>query len=255
MKYVVAAHSDTGTRKQINQDSLCVKVADTKRGQIVMGIICDGMGGLAKGELASATVVREFSSWFETELPKMIDDRDFFAHVKTRWNNLVETVNRKILEYGKLNDISLGTTIAAIIINEGHYLIVNIGDSRVYRISNFIEQLTTDQTLIQKEIDANAITEEQAEHDSRKGILTQCIGGSRVLEPEFLEGQVRIREEFLVCSDGFRNKLNKEEIQGVLSPFVIDSVEVMRKGIIDLVELAKQRGEKDNISALMIRIV
>lgn len=255
MKYVVAAHSDTGTRKQINQDSLCVKVADTKNGQIVMGIVCDGMGGLAKGELASATVVREFSSWFETELPKMIDDKNFFTHIRNQWNNLVETVNRKILEYGRVNDISLGTTIAAVIINEGHYLIVNIGDSRVYRISNFIEQLTTDQTLIQKEIKANTITEEQAERDPRKSILTQCIGASRVLDPEFLEGEIHIREEMLVCSDGFRNKLSKEEIQGVLSPFVVDSVEVMRKGIIDLVELAKERGETDNISVMMIRIV
>lgn len=255
MKYVVAAHSDTGTRKQINQDSLCVKVADTQNGQIVMGIVCDGMGGLAKGELASATVVREFSSWFETELPNMIDDKNFFMHIRNQWNNLVETVNRKILEYGRVNDISLGTTIAAVIINEGHYLIVNIGDSRVYRISNFIEQLTTDQTLIQKEIKANTITEEQAERDPRKSILTQCIGASRVLDPEFLEGEIHTREEMLICSDGFRNKLSKEEIQGVLSPFVVDSVEVMRKGIIDLVELAKERGETDNISVLMIRIV
>ena len=255
MKYVVAAHSDTGTRKQINQDSLCVKVADTQNGQIVMGIVCDGMGGLAKGELASATVVREFSSWFETELPNMIDDKNFFMHIRNQWNNLVETVNRKILEYGRVNDISLGTTIAAVIINEGHYLIGNIGDSRVYRISNFIEQLTTDQTLIQKEIKANTITEEQAERDPRKSILIQCIGASRVLDPEFLEGEIHTREEMLICSDGFRNKLSKEEIQGVLSPFVVDSVEVMRKGIIDLVELAKERGETDNISVLMIRIV
>ena len=68
MKFNVAIHTDVGIRKETNQDSLCLKQAETDKGVILLAIICDGMGGLEKGEVASATVITAFSKWFETEL-------------------------------------------------------------------------------------------------------------------------------------------------------------------------------------------
>ena len=62
MNFLTAAHTDVGIRKKTNQDSLMVRVADTEYGQVCMAVMCDGMGGLSKGELASATLSRLFSS-------------------------------------------------------------------------------------------------------------------------------------------------------------------------------------------------
>ena len=72
MKYTVAADTDMGIKKSVNQDSVLVKHAETELGEIVLTVVCDGMGGLDKGELASATVIRGFANWFEQELPDCI---------------------------------------------------------------------------------------------------------------------------------------------------------------------------------------
>ena len=65
MKYEIAVQTDIGIKKDTNQDSCCVKEAVTEKGNILFAVICDGMGGLAKGEVASATLVKTFSNWFE----------------------------------------------------------------------------------------------------------------------------------------------------------------------------------------------
>lgn len=253
MKFIVTAHSDTGIKKQMNQDSLCVKVADTKKGQIVLGVICDGMGGLKKGELASAEVIRTFSSWFETVLPTLIEKKELFQLVKEQWVDLIEALNKKILIYGAKNSMTLGTTLTAILIVENTYILVNVGDSRIYVLNNSIIQLTTDQTLIEKELKQKRITREKAVDDPRKNILLQCIGASQILEPEFREGKVVPKEVYLLCSDGFRHQLKEEEMLGVLSPIVLSNHAIMKDSLIDLVELNKTRGETDNISAVLIK--
>ena len=72
MNFMIAANSDIGIKKSTNQDSLLIKVAQTNLGRVCLGLVCDGMGGLSNGELASATVVRAFESWFEYSLPEML---------------------------------------------------------------------------------------------------------------------------------------------------------------------------------------
>ena len=65
--YTVAAQTDAGTVKQVNQDSLTVKVANTSYGEAAFAVLCDGMGGLEQGEVASSVVVRTYEQWFLRE--------------------------------------------------------------------------------------------------------------------------------------------------------------------------------------------
>lgn len=67
MRFKVAAHTDVGIRKDTNQDSYCVLQAETENGDVLMATVCDGLGGLESGELASATIVKAFAKWFEEE--------------------------------------------------------------------------------------------------------------------------------------------------------------------------------------------
>ena len=69
MKLLSAACSDRGIKKKINQDSLLVRSAMTKEGEILLAAVCDGMGGLEKGEVASGEVIRALARWFEETLP------------------------------------------------------------------------------------------------------------------------------------------------------------------------------------------
>ena len=68
MKYRAAYHTDVGIKKKNNQDSLAIKIAETPNGQAAFAIICDGMGGLAKGELASKEVINAYCGWFDSDL-------------------------------------------------------------------------------------------------------------------------------------------------------------------------------------------
>ena len=72
MNYLTAVHTDVGIRKKTNQDSALVMEATTDKGNVLLTVVCDGMGGLAKGEVASAAVIDSFSKWFENDLTKLV---------------------------------------------------------------------------------------------------------------------------------------------------------------------------------------
>lgn len=139
MRYMGSAVTDTGIIKKTNQDSVCLKIADTKEhGQIAMGVICDGMGGLEKGELASATVIRTFEEWFDKQLPWKIREYTWEG-LAADWERMLKASNQRILNYGKRLQITLGTTVSAILIIEEKYMIAHVGDSRIYKIKESVE--------------------------------------------------------------------------------------------------------------------
>ena len=99
------------------------------------------------------------------------------------------------------------------------------------------------------------MTPEQAMNDSRKNILLQCIGASKTIVPDIERGTLEEGDVFLLCSDGFRHEISEQEIFGVMAPSLLTSEKVMKKSLVDLVNLSKTRNEKDNITALLIKAV
>lgn len=257
MNYQIAVHTDVGIKKDTNQDSLCVKQAETEKGTILLAIICDGMGGLEKGEVASATVINAFSTWFENELPSILASDSYFEDTKYRWDRIIKEQNQNIGEYGRKNHIQLGTTISAIIVFEdGKYLIGHVGDSRVYRITDAeLEVLTLDQTLMAQKVRNGTMTQEEAERDPRRNMLLQCVGASKTVEPDYIVGTVSANECYMLCSDGFRHVVTADEIKDAFAPSVNMTEEAMKSSVIKLVELNKERGETDNITAILVRTV
>lgn len=253
MKYIGTAVTDVGISKSTNQDSICIKIADTKQlGQIAMAIICDGMGGLAKGELASAAVIRVFENWFNTQLPKQLDNLDL-KEVAGRWDYMIKEQNYKILEYGKQIGANLGTTFTGMLMVKNQYVIVHVGDTRVYKIGENIRQLTEDQTFIARELKKGTMTPEQAKTDSRRNMLLQCVGASRTVSPDILYGEVTGDTIYMLCSDGFRHVLNEQEIYEKLNPKSAATMDILNQNAKILIEEAKKRNEKDNISVALIR--
>lgn len=90
MEYLVAAYTDTGIRKETNQDSICIRrAAVSGRGEAVLAVVCDGMGGLKKGEVASATAVNAFGTWFDANLSRLPSfGGSDFAQVRRQWGGL-----------------------------------------------------------------------------------------------------------------------------------------------------------------------
>lgn len=255
MRYLTSYCTDVGTVKEVNQDSICIKEAETETGTVLMAIVCDGMGGLEQGEVASAKTIEEFSRWFEEELPFLIDAKDSLNEIRYDWERMIKRMNQEIGAAGRELHIQSGTTITAwLTIPDRSFLIGHVGDTRVYRISDDnIRILTEDQTLVAREVREHRLTEEEAAVDPRRSVLLQCIGASRIVEPAFYTGKVVGGECYLLCSDGFRHEISPEEIRENLCPGNNPDENTMRSHISELIEWNKRRCERDNISAILIK--
>ncbi len=257
MSFCVEMHTDAGVRKKTNQDSICVKEAQTDKGNILIAIVCDGMGGLEKGEVASATIINTFSTWFEETLPYQLSKTNVVDEIIYCWERMIKEQNQNIAEYGRQNHIQLGSTITAMLfLEDGNYLIGHVGDSRAYKITDSsVEILTQDQTLIAREMKMGRLTPEEAERDPRRNVLLQCIGASKIVEPDFITGQYKSEECYMLCSDGFRHVVSADEIQKAFAPSHNDDEKIMKENIVRLIELNKERQETDNISSILIKII
>lgn len=251
MHYVAIADTDTGISKDTNQDSMLLKHAIYNDKEVLLAVICDGMGGLSKGELASATVIREFSRWFEEELPFELENLDMQI-VGAKWTLMMKDLNVRILEYGQKIGVSIGTTFTGLLIVNGRYLIGHVGDTRVYHINTAVRRLTTDQTFVAREIQRGTLTPEQAKTDKRRNMLLQCVGASEKVEPDIVQGDCQ-EGMYMLCSDGFRHEITDAEIYQFLNPGKCSDRNAMRVNVRHLIEENKRRQEKDNISAILIK--
>lgn len=255
MRFVSGICSDAGNVKKVNQDAALVRQAETDYGRVLLAVVCDGMGGLQKGELASSAVIRRMSDWFEESLPFLLYDGLTPASLKDSWTSLLDRINDEISVFGDNQGIHLGTTITALLLVKDAYYICNVGDSRIYQLTEEIRQLTRDQSYVQQEMDMGRMTKEEALRSSKRNVLLQCIGvGERVM-PDYYIGEFAPSSAFLLCSDGFRHMLSGEEILNELYPKDLageDDIEMKLRKLIDVV---KNRREDDNITAVLVKVL
>lgn len=254
MNYLTASYTDIGIRKKTNQDSMIILKAESSGHKIVFASVCDGMGGLAKGELASATMCRSLEAWLMERFPILLAKGFSPDDVWDEWEKLIEFTNRAISNYAADNRTSLGTTCTALLLLDNIFYLMNVGDSRIYRLSDNIYQITKDQTVVQREIDAGRMTYEEAMTNPERSVLLQCIGASADVHPDYISGVANLGDVFLLCSDGFRHVVAAEEFYQAFNPQMMTSVDIMEQKLREITEINKQRMEDDNISAMLIKL-
>ncbi|MBR0413696.1 MAG: serine/threonine-protein phosphatase [Clostridia bacterium] len=256
MDFISHIHTDIGIKKSVNQDAALVMQAKTDYDDVMFCVLCDGMGGLANGEIASATVIKAFADWFEKEFPEMLYGGFSAQSLEKEWSNLIFEQNVKIMSHSRTLGSSMGTTAVILLISGGNYYIMNVGDSRAYVCNaNGLVQITEDQTFVNREIKRGNMTPEQAKTDPRRNVLLQCVGASQFIEPDFFMGNAFKEDVFMMCSDGFRHVVTPEEIQQAFSPQNNLTEEDLAAHEKELVELNKARMENDNITALAVKLV
>jgi len=254
MDFLATYATDIGTTKTTNQDSLTIKIANTPIGKVSFAVVCDGMGGLAKGELASKTLVQAFETWFYTEFGQMVLEEMDEAKLWEQWNRIICEKNQEILQYGREHGVNLGTTVTVILICQDKYYTAHVGDCRIYELTaQQMRILTSDQTLVAQEISRGILTPEQAAVDPRRNVLLQCVGASPKVVPDFDMGQVQPETMYLICSDGFRHEITEQEIFNAFYPPHMMQVSDMRQAAQYMVEVNKQRNEADNITVVLIK--
>lgn len=253
MDFCFSGVTDIGTSRSGNQDSFCVKKVSTPIGQCVLAVVCDGMGGLEKGEVASASVTSAWIRWNEESLARFLSEDDIAEKLQTEWTEQIREYSEKIKRYGQARGIRIGTTITALVLTPARYYLIHVGDSRAYEISEAVRQLTHDQTLVAREIEQGILSPEDAENDPRRSILLQCVGASDQVSPEFRSGRIDSNAVYLLCSDGFRHQITSQEIFQSLSPNLLTDSAAIKRQLEKLIQMNMSRGEQDNITALAIR--
>lgn len=265
MRFLATAYSDAGLVKKTNQDSCLIEIANTPYEEAALVAVADGMGGLKKGELASATVLRTLSAWFETKLPSSLEALDSSVEglerfVEGQWHGLVQELNLKIMRYGFEHQYGLGTTLTAMLAFGARYTIVHVGDTRVYEITNEkVTQITTDQTFVNREIAAGRLTKEEGKTHPQRNVLLQCIGSSKEVNPDIIHGNLNPNASYLLCSDGFRHVLATDELRATLAPAVLQWQDKRKssfpaKALKSLADTVKKRKESDNITAVLLQV-
>jgi len=252
MKYLQAYFSDVGTKRAINEDSLALLKAETHFGDVLLAVLCDGMGGHSAGELASKYCVERFAQWFKTDFPRLLYEGFDEETLKAVWTQLVRDINYKLAAYGEENAAELGSTMTAFLFFQDRYYIAHVGDSRGYEIADQTRQLTSDQSFIASEVQRGALTAEAAQKDRRRNYLLECLGITYHVNMFFASGTVQEDATYLLCTDGFWHCLMDGELQRYLSSKAVKNNQTMRMHLNFLVEQVKLRGEKDNISAIAV---
>ena len=256
MQYEYSFYTDVGISKVVNEDSYIFKLSKIRGKLCLMACVCDGVGGLSMGEFASKEASVCLAEWFEYELPQLLDsDEEFGCILKKRWENLIQSIDQQIKEYGRKSNARLGTTLSCLLIIDERYYFCHVGDSRIYCFNDGIRQLTTDHTFLAQEVRQGRMTQEEADRDSRQNMILQCVGAGKNVKPEIQSGQIKKDDIFLICSDGFRHKLSEKEMESSFSVREMYSPNRMRQKLMEMTELVKCRGERDNITSMVIKAV
>ncbi len=249
MLYIGNAITNIGNVKAVNQDSLTLKIANVKNGMICLAVICDGLGGLQQGEVASSCVIRSFDEWFRKNIIDLYEVQTESA-IEQAWKELLFFVNRKIQAYGHDNGIKLGTTMTAVLFTQTKYYVLHVGDCRLYKIKNSVKQLTRDHTIGNEIMGSKVDLTKTGGYGSN--VLSQCIGTDDNIKPDFIVGDVEPDSAYLICTDGFRHLITNKEIfeycnieKNATDANIKDNLEY-------LTALNMERGERDNISAILV---
>ncbi|CAM3203087.1 PP2C family protein-serine/threonine phosphatase [Tsukamurella hominis] len=210
-----------------------------------MFLLADGMGGHDAGEVASAAALEALAEVFG---PEPADAQVVMEQVVDRLRDAHAAIEAIDSETGK----RAGTTVTGVLLTtyEGvpHWLVVNIGDSRTYRLAEgYFEQLTVDHSQVQELINGGFLSPEQARVDPRRNVITRALGAGMEPDADFWIVPAQPREKLLVCSDGLNGELTDDEIRQILESDVpIDECADQ------LVAAALNAGGRDNVTVIVV---
>ena len=260
----VFGKTDVGRTREHNEDAFVVADLTTGNATLqpevrrhvlgprgTMFMVADGMGGAAAGEIASAmatdVVLREMRAEWSASAAQ---DPEAFARAIRR---ATATANAEIHDYAARHPEfrGMGTTATvAGLLGDTLYL-AQVGDSRAYIVrAGVARQITKDQSLMQKLVEAGELTEEEAEHSERRNIILQALGPDAQVKVDLTHQAVRRGDVLVLCSDGLSGQVTRDEIGAIVTQEP-DLVQVCRR----LIDRANETGGPDNITVIVADLV
>lgn len=234
--------TDIGLKRKSNQDF--VYISEEPVGNLPnLFIVADGMGGHNAGDFASKYSVDEFIG----HVKKCTST----SPIKTI-KEAIEVTNSSLIEKAaSCEDLKgMGTTLVVATIYDNHLYIANVGDSRLYIIDREIKQITKDHSLVEEMVDEGTLERKDINIHPNKNIITRAIGVNYDITPDFFELDLEEGNIILMCSDGLTNMIDDQEIMDIVS----NNIENLDIAIKRLVDRANEKGGKDNISVIIVKL-
>ncbi len=238
----VSAKTDIGIKRTSNQDSFAYgNLSDS----VAWAVVCDGMGGAAGGNVASSTAVKIISE----RITNLYRENMSFNSIKNMLSSAIAAANISVYDQSLADNslFGMGTTVVVTLISGNLAYFAHAGDSRAYIIhENNIQQITKDHSIVQTMIDSGEITQEEANIDPRKNIITRALGISGELRVDFCEEYIDKGDAVILCTDGLTNFVTDENIKNIYYEYEFDNFATK------LVETANKNGGGDNITIVAI---
>lgn len=256
MKYLTSVYWERGRVAAVNQDSLVLLQVLTAKGRVLMAAVCDGMGGLDRGEYASGYVTGRLQEWFYESLMRAVHKKKPYWVIRRSLERLVYHMQEQLSLYGRRENVRLGTTMTVFVLWEKTYLLWHLGDSRAYRLREGSGSVNIRHGVVMGRNGKSVTGIECMTRDHIKGRnqLTKCVGSFGYEKPEFKMGVLRSGQAVLLCSDGFRNRIDETELADVLRPEQIREEEQIVRRLREIGDACMKRGERDNLSAVYVKV-
>lgn len=241
--------TDRGRRRPHNEDAF---VCDDVLG---LYVVADGVGGHAKGEVASQESVDQIHGFVRQGRAAIAEflrepGRDERREpVRRLLESAVQSACYMVFGLAELDPAQKGmsTTISALLVAGSYGVLAQVGDSRIYRVRRGVgQQLTEDHTLLNYKLKQGLISEADARTMKGKNVITRAVGHKDYVEVDTREIEVQAGDRYLLCSDGLHGYLQAGELERVLeagSPEEAPS---------RFVQLANERGGRDNITVALV---
>ena len=235
--YTAAALTDRGRKRPSNEDAFGYSIEHG------VYVVCDGMGGAAAGEVASSVAV--------AEVMQLLTNRPGTNPLPADAEQAVAAANEAIFSRSQRSEklSGMGTTLVALLAEERHAWMLNVGDSRGYRLRNSnLEQITLDHSLVEEQMRLGQMSEEEALRSPLKNVITRALGTQSVVTPDVFELESEPGDLFLLCTDGLTRELSDSLLESLLR------LDLPLESICSrLVAAANQAGGHDNITCLLVR--
>lgn len=241
--------TDLGRKRRSNEDAFFM---DDELG---LYVVADGMGGHAAGEVASREAVDTLYGMVKRGIGKLRDLVDPVSEQDSRaacrlMESAVQAATYFVYSIAEIDreKSGMGTTISALLVLGDYAITAQVGDSRIYLVRDeTVEQLTEDHTLIAWQLKQGLITPQEAERSPHKNVITRAVGNREYVQVDTKPVPLAAGMRFLLCSDGLHGYLQEDDIPGVVG---LGGQESVRR----FVDLANQRGGKDNITAVLVEL-
>ncbi len=243
---LIGVATDTGRRRKHNEDSWLVYKPDDQSVAGPKGLLCaiaDGMGGAAAGEVASRLALASLRDYYVSSLPAdgMVDTL----------RKAVQAAHRSVRDKASENPEygGMGSTLTALILKNNTVFVGHVGDSRAYHVrKNRVIQLTQDHTVTAELLRRGELPPEEARNHPRQHVLTQAVGAAREPLVEFASRPIKPGDVLVLCTDGLHNYISDDELRNI-----VFSKRHPQRVAEHLVNLANERGGRDNITVIVIK--